>query len=146
MDWVACVGVDWGDKKHVYEMRGGEGRKTSGTMAATPEAIHEWVRSLRERFPTGTIAVAFEHGRWSLIYALMMYEFLALVALNPRASKAYRDSLRLSGASSDQADAALICDFVAKHRSELRVWQPKHPRAKEVRLLVENRPPFSDPR
>jgi transposase len=146
MDWVACVGVDWGDKKHAYEIRGGDGKKTSGTMETTPEAIHEWVRSLRERFPTGTIAVAFEHGRWSLIYALMMYEFLALVALNPRASKAYRDSLRLSGASSDQADAALICEFVAKHPSELRVWQPEDPVTKKMRLMVESRRTFVDQR
>jgi transposase len=115
-------------------------------MEATPEAIHEWVRSLRERFPTGTIAVAFEHGRWSLIYALMMYEFLVLVPINPRASKAYRDALRLSGASSDLADAAFLCEFVAKHSSQLRVWQPEDSVTKKLRLMVENRRTLVDQR
>ena len=146
MDWIACVGVDWGDKKHAYEIRGGDGRKTSGIIDTTPEAIHEWVRSLRERFPTGTIMVAFEHGRWSLIYALMMYEFLALVAINPRASKAYRDALRLSGASNDQADAALLCEFAAKHPSELRIWQPEDSVTKKLRLMVESRRTLVDQR
>lgn len=61
--------MDWGDKEHAYEIRRGDGGKASGTIASTPEAIHEWARSLRERFPTGTIAVAFGHGRWSVIYA-----------------------------------------------------------------------------
>src|SRR5258708_34580425 len=76
----------------------------------------------------------------------MMYEFLALVAINPRASKAYRDALRLSGASSDQADAALICEFAAKHPSELRVWQPEDPVTKKMRLMVESRRTLVDQR
>jgi transposase len=146
MDWIACVGVDWGDKEHAYETRGRDGVRGSGKIGSSPEEFHEWVRRLRERFPIGTIIVAFEHGRWSLIYALMVYEFLALVPINPRASKAYRDSLRLSGASSDPADAALICDFALKHLSELRVWHPEDAVTRELRLLVESRRTLVDQR
>jgi transposase len=68
------------------------------------------------------------------------------VPINPRASKAYRDSLRLSGASSDPADAALICDFALKHLSELRVWQPDDAITRKLRLLVESRRTFVDQR
>jgi transposase len=146
MDWVACVGIDWGDKEHAYEIRGREGACGGATIGSSSEEVHEWVRGLRERFPTGTIIVAFEHGRWSLIYALMVYEFLALVAINPRASKAYRDSLRLSGASSDESDAALLCDFALKHLSELRVWQPDDAVTRKMRLLVESRRTLVDQR
>ena len=146
MDWVACVGIDWGDQEHAYELRGGDGGQDCGRIGSSPEKVHEWVRSLRERFPSGTIVVGFEHGRWSLIYALMMYEFVALVPINPRASKAYRDSLRLSGASSDPSDAAFICEFVVKHLSELRIWQPDDSVTRKMRLMVENRRTLVDQR
>ena len=146
MDWIACVGVDWGDKEHAYEIRGRDGAQGSGKIGSSSEEFHEWVRRLRERFPIGMIIVAFEHGRWSLIYALMVYEFLTLVPINPRASKAYRDSLRLSGASSDPADAALICEFALKHLSELRVWHPDDAITRKLRLLVESRRTLVDQR
>jgi len=81
-----------------------------------------------------------------LLYLLAAYEFLVLVPINPRASKAYRDSLRLSGASSDPADAALICEFVMKHLSELRAWQPDDTMTRKMRLLVEHRRTLVDQR
>jgi len=146
MDWTACVGIDWGDREHACQVRGRDGARHDDRIGSTPEALHEWVRRLRARFPTGTIVVAVEHGRWSLLYLLAAYEFFVLVPINPRASKAYRDSLRLSGASSDPADAALICEFVIKHLSELRAWQPGDVITRKLRLLVEHRRTLVDQR
>lgn len=146
MDWIACVGVDWGDKQHAYTIRGRDGAKFSGTMKSSSEEVHEWVRKLREQFPVGMIVVALEQGRGSLMYALMLYEFLVLVPINPRASKAYRDSLRLSGASSDAADAELICEFAIKHLSELRVWKADDALTRKMRLLAEHRRTLVDQR
>jgi transposase len=80
------------------------------------------------------------------MYLLMVYEFLALIPINPRASKAYRDSRRLSGASSDPSDAGLICDFAIKHLSELRVWQPDDVLTRKMRLLTEHRRTLVDQR
>jgi transposase len=139
MEWAACVGVDWGDKQHAYMIQTAEGSKESGWFGSSPEEVHEWARRLGERFPGGTIIVAVEQGRGSLVYALMAYEHLVLVPINPRASKAYRESLRLSGSSNDPADAALIGDFAMKHLSELRVWQPDEVRTRKIRLLCEQR-------
>ncbi|HSY47923.1 MAG TPA: IS110 family transposase [Thermoanaerobaculia bacterium] len=146
MEWVACVGIDWGDKQHACMIQTRQGTKQASTFGNSPEKVHEWVRSLHERFPDGTIVVGVEQGQWSLIYALMAYEFLALVPINPRASKAYRTSLRLSGASDDPADAALICDFVLKHFAELRVWHPDDVRTRKMRLLCEQRRSLVDQR
>jgi len=92
------------------------------------------------------IVIAIEQGRGSLLYALAMYDFLALVPINPRASKSYRDSLRLSGASSDPADAMLICDFALKHLAELRLWRPDDEITRKLRLLVEGRRRLVDQR
>jgi transposase len=146
MDWVACVGVDWGDKEHAYVIRARDGAKSTGVVGSTAEEVHEWARALRERFPTGTVIVALEQGRGSLLYALMMYEFLALVPINPRASKAYRESLRLSGASNDPADASLICEFALKHLAELRVWQADDALTRKMRMLAETRRTLVDQR
>jgi transposase len=94
----------------------------------------------------GLIIVAIEQGRGSVLYALMSYDFLVLVPINPRASKAYRDSLRLSGASDDPSDAALICDFAVKHLSRLRAWQPEDVLTRKLRLLAEARRTLVDQR
>lgn len=146
MDWTACVGMDWGDKEHAYEICGRDGARSRGKVESSPEGVHEWVRGLRAGFPIGSIVVAVEHGRWSLLYLLMVYEFLILVPINPRASKAYRDSLRPSGASSDSVDATLICDFAMKHLSKLRVWKPDDAITRKLRLLVEHRRTLVDQR
>jgi transposase len=145
-EWVACVGIDWGNEKHAYVIESRDGQRDSGTMESSPEAVHEWVRGMRARFPAGTIMVAIEQGLGSLVYALMAYEFLSLVLINPRASKAYRDSLRLSGASSDPADAVLICDFAMKHPNELRVWEPDDEVTRKMRRDAEHRRTLVDQR
>jgi len=146
MEWVACVGIDWGDKKHAYMVQTADGKKQDGWFGSSPEEVHEWARGLGERFPGGTIIVAVEQGRGSLLYALMAYEYLVLVPINPRASKAYRESLRLSGASNDPSDAALIGDFAMKHLTELRVWRPDEERTRKIRLLCEQRRSLVDQR
>ncbi len=146
MEWVACAGIDWGDKTHAYMVQTADGKKQDGWFGSSPEEVHEWARGLGERFPGGTIIVAVEQGRGSLLYALMAYEYLVLVPINPRASKAYRESLRLSGASNDPSDAALIGDFAMKHLTELRVWRPDEERTRKIRLLCEQRRSLVDQR
>ncbi len=146
MEWVACAGIDWGDKKHAYMVQTADGKKQDGWFGSSPEEVHEWARGLGVRFPGGTIIVAVEQGRGSLLYALMAYEYLVLVPINPRASKAYRESLRLSGASNDPSDAALIGDFAMKHLTELRVWRPDEERTRKIRLLCEHRRSLVDQR
>jgi transposase len=146
MEWVALVGVDWGDQQHAYMIEDRQGTRTPGATGSSAEEVHEWMRGVRERYPEGTIVVALEQGCPSLIYALTQYEYLALVPINPRASKAYRDSLRLSGASDDRSDAALICEFAIKHLSVLRIWQPEDAATRELRMLAEHRRSLVDQR
>lgn len=146
MSWAACVGVDWGEAQHEYAEQGPGEARTTGHFAASGEAIHEWVVGLRRRHPNGQIAIIVEQSRGALIYALMAYEFLDLVPVNPRASKNYRSSRRLSGVSSDQLDADLLCDFGQKHEGELRVWRPDDPITRRLRFLVEARRNFVDQR
>jgi transposase len=80
------------------------------------------------------------------VYALAGYPDIVIVPINPRASKAYRESRRLSGASNDPLDAELLCDFVVKHLDELRVWKPDDTLTRKLRLLTEHRRTLVDRR
>jgi transposase len=139
MEWVACVGIDWADQKHDYAVRGRDGSEEQGTFSSSPEEVHGWVERLRARYPDGTIVVSMEQSRGPLLYALSIYDFLALVPINPRAASAYRDSLHLSGAKDDPVDAGLIRDFAAAHLDKLRVWRAEDTATRKLRLLVEHR-------
>lgn len=146
MDWVACVGMDWADQEHTYHLRTPEGEQSSGAVRSAPEDFHAWVRSLRLQFPGGNIVVAIEEGRRSVLDALVSYPYLTIIPINPRASKAYRESRRLSGSSSDPVDAELICEFALKHLDELHVWQPNDPITRRLRALTETRRRLVDQR
>lgn len=139
MEWIACVGVDWSDQKHAFAVRTRDGREEAGDFASGPEAVHAWVRGLREKYGEGPIVIALEQSRGPLMYALSAYEFLRLVPINPRAASSYRRSLHLSGAKDDPVDAALIRDFVMAHLGQLRVWQADDAVTRRLRLLVEGR-------
>ena len=79
------VGVDWADERHAVCLIDQEkGLQESCSVEQTPEALTEWVASLRKRFSNTPIAVCLEQKRGALIYALMKYEFLVLVPVNPK--------------------------------------------------------------
>ena len=60
-EFVACIGIDWGDKKHAWALQiAGSTKIEQGEVLHTPEAIQEWAMGLRQRFPTGRLAVALE--------------------------------------------------------------------------------------
>lgn len=146
MEQMVWVGVDWADQEHAYSVRSVGEKEYQGTFKSDPVAVHEWVRKLHERHPEARIVIGLEQSRGALMYALSGYAFLRLVPINPRAVKAYRQSLFLSGAKDDPVDAELIRDFVATHFAKLRVWQPDDAATKKLRLLVEGRRKFVDHR
>ena len=145
MEQVVWVGVDWADQEHAYSVKT-EGEQYEGKFKSDPVAVHEWVRKLRERHPEKVIVIALEQSRGALMNALSGYEFLRLVPINPRAAKAYRQSLYLSGAKDDPLDADVIREFVANHFDRLRVWQPDDEPTRKLRLLVEGRRKFVEQR
>jgi len=63
-----------------------------------PEALHEWIAQLRDRFQKGRVAVAIEQRKGAVIHALMMYDFLILYPINPKALARYREAFQTSGA------------------------------------------------
>jgi transposase len=138
--FAAFVGLDWADQKHdvvLYDQRGGKPEHC--VVVQTPEAVDEWACGLRERFGDQPIAVCFEQSRAGIAYALLKYDFLVLFPLPPARLASYRESFSNSGAKDDPTDAALLVDYLLRHRDQLRVWQPDTPATRELQLLTEAR-------
>ena len=97
--FAAWIGLDWGDRCHWVCLRcEGSDRVESYPLEQKPTAIHQWVAQLRLRFGGRPVAMALEQSRGALLYALMQYDFVVLLPINPKAFHSYRKALRLSGA------------------------------------------------
>ena len=121
----------------LYDQRGG--RPEHLVLTHTPESIDAWACGLRERFGGRPIALCFEQSRGAIAYALLKYDFFVLFPLPPSRLAAYRESFVSSGAKDDPTDAALLLDYVLRHRDQLRAWKPDTPATRELQLLAEAR-------
>lgn len=134
------LGVDWADERHAVCLIDREkGLKESFFVEQAPEALIEWVASLRKRFPDTPIAVCLEQKRGALIYALMKYEFLVLVPVNPKQLAKFREAVGASEAKDDPNDAQLLAELCAKHGEHLRIWKPDDQQTRLLALLAEER-------
>ena len=62
--FAACIGIDWADQKHdvCLAVPGSEALERL-QLEHTPEALNEWVGTLRRRFGGRCLAVAVEQTR-----------------------------------------------------------------------------------
>jgi len=139
-DYVALIGIDWADEKHdvaILDTR--TGKREQKVIVHTPEGLVEWTSWLRERFEGGQVAVCVEQAKGGLIYGLMMYGFITIYPINPHAFSEYRTALHVSGAKDDPTDAALLLDYLEKHREHLRAWVPDDEITRLLAMMVEDR-------
>lgn len=137
---VACIGVDWGDQRHAVHLQAADGGPVERVeLEQKPDVLHAWVAQVRERFQGRPVGIAIEQRKGAVIYALMMYEFLVLYPINPKALARYREAFRTSGAKDDPGDAALLLDLLRKHRDQLHPWRPDTVEARTLQLLCEQR-------
>lgn len=137
---AAFVGIDWADQQHAVCLSPADSlQPESFTIQHTPEAIAEFVNTLRTRFGGQSVAIGLEQARGALLYALMGYEFLVLYPINPATAKRYRDAFAPSGAKADPVDARLLWELLVKHRDQLRSWRPDTPATRQLALLCEHR-------
>lgn len=138
--YPVILGMDWADERHAVCLIDREkGVQESFEVEQTPEALTEWVALLRKRFPDTSIAVSVEQKRGALIYALMKYEFLVLIPVNPKQLANFRDALSASEAKDDPDDAQLLAELCLKHEDHLRVWKPEDEETRLLALLTEGR-------
>ncbi len=78
-EFVAFVGIDWADQKHVWCLQAANSAKReTGELEHKPEVVEAWVSQLCQRFGHGPIAVAVEQVKGALVYMLGKYECLHL--------------------------------------------------------------------
>lgn len=134
------VGMDWGDEKHaVFVINEFTGNRSRQDVEQTPEAIDEWVTSLRQQFPNTPVVICLEQTRGALIYALMKYEFLVLVPVNPRQLARFREVIGAAEAKDDPDDALFLAELYARHATHLRVWKPDTEETRLLSMLNEDR-------
>lgn len=139
-DFAATIGLDWADQKHDLWLRPADGSKAEHLrLEQTPEALHEWVAKMRQRFGPGRLALAIETSRGPVISALMAYDFIVLFPVNPKALKSYRDAFAVSGAKDDRTDAQLLEELVRLHPEKLRALEPDTELTRRLAGLVQNR-------
>jgi transposase len=144
---AAFVGIDWADQQHAVCLIDPQTPKPElAVLDQTAEAIDSWVAQLRRRFPGQKIAVCLEQKRGALIYALMKYDCLVLVPVNPKQLARFREAMGPSGVKNDPADARLLAELLAKHSEHLRPWQPDEVATRKIRLLAEDRRHLVDER
>jgi transposase len=145
--FAATVGWDWADKKHDLWLHPADGSKAEHLhLAQSPEALHEWVAKLRERFSGQPVAVCIETSRGPAISALLAYDFIVLFPVNPKALKNYRAAFSVSGAKDDRSDAMLLEEYVRLHRDKLKAVEPDTLETRTLAGLVETRRGLVDER
>ena len=146
-DFAATIGLDWADQKHDLWLRPADGAKSEHLrLEQTPEAIHEWVAKMRERFGGRRVAIGIETTRGPVISALLAYDFIVFFPINPKALKDYRAAFSVSGAKDDRTDAMLLEEFVRLHRDKLRALEPDTMLTRKLGGLTENRRHLVDDR
>ncbi len=144
---AAFVGIDWADQEHAVCLIDPKTQTPELTnLDQDPEAIGQWVAKLQQRFPEQKVAVCLEQKRGALIYALMKFERLVLVPVNPKQLARFREAIGPSGAKNDPSDARLLAEFLAKHHEHLRSWQPGAVDTRTIRMLAEDRRNLVDQR
>src|SRR5256886_4202719 len=97
IEFAATIGLDWADKKHdLWICPAGSSKAQHLQLDQTPEALHEWVAKLRERFSNQRVAIGIETSRGPVISAFMAYDFIVLFPINPKALKDYRAAFCVS--------------------------------------------------
>lgn len=147
MDSAAFVGMDWADQKHaVCVIEASTQKLELDVLDQEPEAIDAWVAGLQQRFPNQKIAICLEQRRGALIYALMKFDCLVLVPINPKQLARFREALGPSGAKDDPTDATMLAEFLIKHGDRLRPWHADDQATRKIRLLAEDRRNLVDER
>jgi transposase len=143
-----AIGLDRADRKvdlHLIEVATGLSHQQQ--VKTTPEALQEWIVSLRSRYPHARIALCLEQPATSiLLYLETQAEFIELYAINPVTLKRFREAFKTSRANNDTTDAEYLAKLLLHHHQELLPWQPQDPATRQLALLVEHRRAVIDER
>jgi len=140
VEYAAFIGLDWGSQKHSVALRAaGSNAVETYQLEQKPEALHDWLIKLRDRFGGCPVAVAIEQTKGAVIHALLGYPFMHVFRINPFSAASYRQAFSPSGAKDDPTDAEYLLELVEFHRNRIKPWVPDDPQTRALQKLVEFR-------
>ena len=143
---VIHVGIDWADSEHEYSARLPNGTVVRGSFKQKQEAIAAWVLQLSSLAPNASIDVCIETSTGPLINALLEFESLRIIPVNPLALANYRKAFAPGGGKNDPVDARLIMQFLIHYGDKLRQLAPNSPQTRELASLTHDRRTFVEQR
>lgn len=139
-DFGAFLALDWADQRHAFALEdAASGRRESGFIEHTPEAVRAWAAELITRFRQAPIAVCLEQSRGPLLSMLLEFKPLVIYPAPPQAVAKIRQAFYPAGSKDDPRDALLLLDIVRHQRHRLRRLEPDTTEIRMLRLLVEDR-------
>ena len=139
-EFAAFIGIDWADAKHdICLQAAGTAKRECSILDHQPEAIDEWVSTLRTRFKGQPIAICLELKKGPIVSALRQHDFLVLFPVNPLTLARYREAFTPSQAKDDPTDAELQLELLLKHRDKLKPLQPQSSTMRALEQLVASR-------
>jgi hypothetical protein len=85
------------------------------------------------------VAIGIETSRSPVISALLTYDFIVFLPINPKALKDYQSAFAVSGVKDDRTDAMLLEEFARLHGDKLRALEPDTRLTRQLGGLTENR-------
>jgi transposase len=138
--YAVTVGIDWADLKHDVFERHPDGSLHHQQISSSPEAITDWLFTLRSVSAEGRVAVAVEQRRGPLFHCLSQcLEWMDLYPINPQTLARYRQAFYTSRAKDDPIDSQLLEDLLRSHPDRLRVYQPAPELERKLELFCQQR-------
>lgn len=140
VEFAAFIGIDWADRKHdvcLHDPRA-DGPEQS-VLEHRPAAIRAWAEALRQRFPSGHIAVCLELSQGPIVSALLEHDFFIVFPVNPSTLAKYRRAFTPSRAKDDPTDAQIALELLLRHRDKLKPLERESPDMRALQRLVEVR-------
>jgi transposase len=141
------IGLDRSDRKaDLYSITTASGDTHPQTIATSPEALHDWLRQLRQQHPQARVALCLEQPAASLILFLETYAWITLYAINPVTLQKFREAFVTSRAKDDAKDARYLAELLFTHHDKLQPWQPDDAQTRLLQQLVSHRRAVIDER
>jgi transposase len=141
------IGLDRSDRKaDLYYIDTRCGQPSRQTIQTSPEALHDWLASLRQQNPQARVAICLEQPAVSLILFLETYAWITLYAINPITLQKFREAFVTSRAKDDGKDARYLAELLLSHHDKLKAWQPDDAPTRLLQQLVSHRRAVVDER
>ena len=138
--YAAFAGIDRSDRKIDVTVLDARGTNMGHRQVSSkPNALSDWILSLREQFPEGRLALCIEQPCANLAAFFTQFDFIDLFLINPATFKHWREAFNLSQAKDDKTDSGGIAELVYERHEKLTVWKPDDASIRKLRALLEAR-------